>query len=66
MGVRPAKTSKRIELLYCKCHSGEVLRMRPGRPVCCFMAPAGAEVMPRSHDVLCHPETLVFELSRLG
>ena len=31
-------------------------------PVWCFMALAGAEVMPRSHDVLCHPETLVFEL----
>ena len=40
--------------------------MKLGKRVCCFMTPAGAKVMSRSHDVLCYPETLVFELSELG
>ena len=44
---------------------GVVLCIRPERPVCCFMAPAGAEMMLWSHNVLCHLETLVFELSQL-
>ena len=40
--------------------------MRPRRPICYFMALAGAEVMSWSHDMLCYPETLVFQFSTLG
>ena len=47
-------------------NSYDVLCIRPGRPVCYFMTPARAEVMPQSNDVLCHPKTSVFKLSRLG
>ena len=43
-----------------------MLYMRPRRPICFFIALAGAKVMPWSHNLLFHPETLVFELSQLG
>ena len=43
-----------------------ILHMRLWRLICYFMAPAEAKVMLWSHDILYHPETLVFELSRLG